>query len=128
MPALDIILQHGTIANHALVDEPNILVESLTVAPAREKKTYKSGAGNTAALGYRDPTLSFDFSGFVKAKLGLTDQHPGTTVAALANYSGAKYGFENTDGTMVYEDPSSDFSPDDPEKVKFKVVQYPFVV
>lgn len=128
MPALDIIIQHGSIANHALVDEPNILVESLTVAPVRDKREYKSGAGNTAALGFRDPKLSFDFTGWVKSSAGLVGQHPGTTVSALANYNGAKYGFENTDGTMVYEDPSSDFTPDDPEKVKFKVTQYPFVV
>lgn len=128
MPALDIVIQHGTIANHALVDEPNILVESLTVAPARDKKEYKSGAGNTAALGYRDPKLSFDFSGWVKTRTGLADQHPGTTVATLANYTGARFGFDNADGVMIYEDSSMDMSPDDPEKVKFKVMQYPFVV
>lgn len=128
MPALDIVIQHGSIANQALVDEPNILVESLTVSPARDEKRYKSGAGNTAAIGFRDPILSFEFSGWVKTKAGLADQHPGTTVASLANYAGAKFGFDNADGVMVYTDPSSDFSPDDPEKVKFKVTQYPFVV
>jgi hypothetical protein len=127
MPAVDIIIQHGTIINHALVDEPNILVESLAVAPVREKKEYKSGAGNTAALGYRDPKLSFDFSGWLKAKAGLANQHPGTTVASLANYQGAQFGFDNADGIMVYEDPSLDLSPDDPEKIKFKVMQYPFI-
>ncbi len=127
MPALDIILTQGTIANHGLVDEPNILVESLTVTPERDEKMYKSGTGATTAYGARDPKISFEFSGWVKAKAGLADQHPGTTVASLANYQGAKNGFDNTMGVMIFKDFSSDQSPDDPEKIKFKVLQLPFI-
>lgn len=127
MPAVDIFIQHGTLASQALEDEPNILVSSLTVTPAREKKSYKSGAGPTKALRFGDPTLSFEFDGYAKSITGLVNQHPGTTVASLANYEGAIYGFDNADGVMVLEDPSREQTPEDPAKVKFKVMQYPFV-
>lgn len=127
MPAVDCVIQHGTIANSGLVNEPNILVQSLTVTPAREKKTYKGGSACTEALRFSDPTLSFDFDGYIKTVAGLADQHPGTTVAALANYTGAIFGFESTQGIMIYEDPSRELTPDDPAKTKFKVMQYPHV-
>ena len=128
MAAVDCTIQHGTITNTGLVDEPNMLVQSLSVTPNREKKVYKGGDGCTKALRFTDdPTLKFDFDGYVAAMAGLTDQHPGTAVASLANYQGAIYGFDNADGVMIYEDPSRERNTDDPAKCKFSVMQYPFV-
>ncbi len=129
MPTVTAILQYGTLpADSALVDEANLLVQSLTVTPAREKKTYKGAATRaTQGVSYTDPTITFDFDCYVGTAAGLATQHPGTLVTELANFAAARHGFDPADGIMVYEDPSDEFSNDDPDKVKFKVVQYPFV-
>jgi len=130
MPDVDAIIQHGTLPDTAtLVDETNLLVQSLTVTPGRELKEYK-GASNRAVQGLSltNPTITFDFDCFVGTAAGLAIQHPGTAVAELANFAAARHGFDPTQGTMVYLDPSDEFSNEDPDKIKFKVTQYPFVV
>lgn len=109
------------------VDEPDVLVNSLTITPSREKKTYKNGLGCTSILQFKDPLLAFAFDGYILNVAGLADQHPGTTVTALANYQTATYGFDPADGVMVYEDPSRECTNEDIAKAKFNVVQYPHV-
>jgi len=128
MPAIDCIIQHGTLEDiDCPVDEPNILVNSLTISAAREKKEYKKGEGCIGALRFTNPTLSFAFDGFIQALGGLTDQHPGTAVISLANYQQDTFGFDPDDGVMVYEDPSRECSNEELAQAKFNVVQYPFV-
>ena len=130
MPNVTAILQYGNLpATGSLVDEANLLVQGLTVTPTREKKLYK-GASNRATQGisYTDPMISFDFDCFIGTFAGLAIKHPGTIVTELANYAGIRHGFDPAQGIMVYEDPSDEFNNEDPDKVKFKVVQYPFVI
>lgn len=130
MPDVDAIIQHGTLPDAAtLVDEANLLVQSLTVTAGREMKEYK-GASNRAVQGISgtNPTIEFDFDCYVGTASGLAIQHPGTVVTELANFAAARHGFDPTQGTMLYMDPSDEFSNEDPDKVKFKVKQFPFVV
>jgi len=126
MPAVNLIEQHGTLTNGTLVDEPNVLVSSLTITPTRTKKEYK-GASATKALRFTDPRISFAFSGTVQAVSGLTDQHPGTAIVSLANFASARHGFDPDDGVIVYEDPSETENGEDPTQLSFTAVQYPFV-
>jgi hypothetical protein len=130
MPDVLAIIQHGTLPDTAsLVDEVNLLVQSLTVTPAREMKEYK-GASNRAVQGISatNPTIEFDFDCFVGIRAGLAIQHPGTVVTELANFAAARHGFDPDQGTMLYMDPVDEFSNDDPDKIKFKVKQFPFVL
>ena len=128
MSATQCIIQHGTLGTiDCPVDEPNILVNSLTLTPSREKKEYKKGKGCVGALRFQNPILSFGFDGYIQNLAGLADQHPGTAVNSLANYQAPTYGFDPGDGVMVYEDPSRECTNEDLAKAKLNVVQYPFV-
>ena len=128
MPAVPCQINYNTPDGYDCpVDEPNVLVNSLTITPSREKKSYKNGLGCTSILQFRDPILTFAFDGYITTLAGLADQHPGTSVTSLANYQGATYGFDPADGVMVYEDPSRECSNEDIAKAKFNVVQYPSV-
>jgi hypothetical protein len=126
MPAVNLIEQHGTLTSTTLVDEPNVLVESLTITPERTKKEYK-GASATKALRFTDPKISFAFSGTVANQAGLADQHVGTSIASLANFSSSRFGFDPADGVIVFEDPSATENGEDPTQLSFTAVQYPFV-
>ncbi len=129
MPAVDAIIQHGNLPSAAtLVDEANLLITSMTVTPAREKKDFKGTNRAIQGISYTNPTLAFDIKAYIGTADGFATQHPGTAVTELANYAGARHGFSADQGTMIYEDPTDDFSNDDPDKISFKVVQYPFVV
>jgi hypothetical protein len=126
MPAVQAFVQHGTLASSALLDEPNVLVTSLTVTPAREEKLYKFG-GVTKVARYIDPIISFAFSGIIKALAGLSDQHPGTSITSLANFAANRHGFDPADGVIVYKDPSTEETGDDPTQISFTATQYPFI-
>jgi hypothetical protein len=126
MPAVSAYVQHGTLTSAALLDEPNILVTSLSITPAREEKLYKFG-GVTKVARYTDPTISFAFSGMVSALAGLADQHPGTSITSLANFATARHGFDPADGVIVYTDPSSEENGEDPTTISFTAKQFPFI-
>lgn len=127
--AVDAIIQYGQLPEEAtLLDEANLLVNSLTITPAREKKLYKGAATRaTQGISYTDPILTFAFDCYVGTAAGLATQHPGTLVTELENYAAARHGFDPEQGIMVYEDPTDELSNEDPDKVNFSVVQYPFV-
>ena len=128
MPAVDPIIKHGLIPDLDMPkDEPNMLVNSLTITPSREKQEFKGGAAQVVGLRFVNPLLTFAFDGYISAVAGLADEHPGKAVTNLANYTGAIHGFDKADGVMIYEDPSREASNDDLAKAKFNVVQYPFV-
>jgi hypothetical protein len=129
MPDVAAIIQHGPLpAGGGFVNEPNMIVEDLTITPQREEKRHKGVSRATEALEYTDPTLVFAFQAKISELAGLSDQHPGTAVESLANYSGAIHGFESTQGIMVYKDPSRQMNTEDPRKINFTVEQFPFVV
>jgi hypothetical protein len=128
MPTPSARLVHGNLPEDiTLLDEPDMLVQSLTVTPAREKSEYKGANRCVQGIEYLNPTLSFQFEAYVSDRTGLCDQHPGTAVADLANFAAARFGFDPTDGIMVFEDPSSVQNLQNPETINFTVVHYPFV-
>src|SRR5688572_22449152 len=121
------IILYGALPEGGLVDEPNLLVQSLTMTPARTKRTYEGGNGATFAVRLTNPLLTFNFRGYISAYAGLADAEPGSEVTDLANYEGTIHGFDPADGVMVYEDPSRELDTENPAQVTFNVVQYPFV-
>lgn len=128
MPAIDAIIQYGIIpATGGPVDEANILVQSITITPAREKKAFKGPNKATQGLQYTDPTIGFAFKAIISNRAGLAIQHPGTAVTELAAFTGIVHGFDPSQGIMVYEDPTDDLTNEDPDMVNFTVTSYPFV-
>lgn len=126
MPSFAAFITHGTLAATSLVEEPNVLVSSLTITPAREEKLYKFG-GITKVARYGDPTISFAFQGSVKALAGLADAHPGTAIAGLANFQSGRFGFDPEDGVTVYKDASAEENGEDPTQLSFTATQFPFI-
>jgi hypothetical protein len=136
MPAFDCNIDHGSLPSGEgcdIVDEIGLLVNSLNISATREKKIFKGSAGCTEGLRYQDPTLTFDFDGYVATAdvaddaSNLSKIHPGTAVASIANYTGAIYGFDPADGVLVMEDPVLQLSNEDLCKAQAKIVQHPFV-
>lgn len=126
--AVDAILQYGTLpADGTFVHEADLLVQSLTITPAREKKLYKGVNRATGGISLTDPTLTFAFNAYVGTAAGLAIQHPGTTVASLANFAGEVHGFDPAQGILLYEEPSTELTNEDADMVKFNVMHYPFV-
>ncbi len=128
MPDVAAIIQHGALPeNVEIINEPNMLVQDLVITPQREEKRYKGGNKATNALQYTDPTLVFGFKAIVSELAGLSDQHPGTVVTDLLNFTAAIHGFEPTQGILVYKDPSRQLNTEDPLMLDFTVEQFPFV-
>lgn len=126
--AIEAIIKHGNLpATGGLVDEPNMLVQSLAVKATREEKMYKGANKATQGVLETDPKLTFEFKAIISAYAGLADQNPGTTVTELANFAAAIHGFDPADGTMIYKDPSRDMDNDNPDMVNFSVLHLPFV-
>ena len=134
MPAVAALIQHGNIPSSTLLDEsnsstPDILVQSLTITAARDEKAYLNASGTTFGLEYRNPTITFAFDGYLSNKtLGLANQHPGTEVTTLANFTVLTYGFDPNDGTMIFMDPNRTETNTEMAKTTFSVKQYPYVV
>lgn len=126
-PSIDAIIQYGEISDIRMVDEPNILVQSLTITPAREKQSWKGGNLAVRALRYTNPIITFAFNAIISTVAGLANQHPGTLVTELANFEGNVYQFDPDEGIMVFEDPSRSLSLENPAETDFSVVQYPFM-
>jgi hypothetical protein len=114
-------------ADVSLLDEPNMLVQSLVTTPSRTKTSYKGANRCTAGLEFTDPLLTFAFDAFVSTRTGLSEAHPGSQVVELANFDAARFGFDPAEGILVYEDPVSTQNLDNPEAIKFNVVHYPFI-
>lgn len=133
MPAVEAIIKYGALSELALLDEPNLLVQSLTITPSREKQEFKGANLAVRALRYVNPMLQFQFNAIIGTgdsagvPQGFADQHPGTLVAGLENYSDEVYGFSAEDGIMVFEDPSRSLTLESEPEVDFSVFQYPFV-
>lgn len=128
MPTPAARIVHGNLPEDiSLLDEADMLVQSLTITPAREKNEYKGANRCVQGVEYLNPTISFAFEAFISERTGLCDQHPGTAVSELANFAAARFGFDPSDGVMVFEDPSTVQNLQDPETISFTVVQYPFV-
>lgn len=129
MPDVTAIIQWGSLPETAsLVDEANILIQSLTITPKREEKRYKGASTRaTEGISLTDPTLTFAFKAYVATETGLAIQHPGTQVTELANFAAAIHGFDPTQGMMIYKDPSRELTIEDPDMISFTVEHLPFV-
>jgi hypothetical protein len=78
-----------------------------------------------------NPQMNMAFSGAILADgagaaVGFANQHPGTTITTLANFSGDIHGFAPEDGKLVYKDPVRSLSEGEEEpEVSFTATQYP---
>jgi hypothetical protein len=127
MPSINAIIIHGDLANLGVVDEADLLVQSLTITPGREKQSWKGANLSIKALRYTNPTLEFKFNAIIGTAAGLANQHPGTAVLSLANFTGNIYSFDSARGVMVFEDASRSLSLESPGETEFTVTHYPFV-
>ena len=127
MPTIAAIIQYGEIGDVRVLDEPNLLVQSIAINPTREKGSWKGGNRATRALSYTDPLLTFQFTGIIVDIDGLCNQHPGTLVDSLENFTGNIYQYDPARGTTVFEDPSRSLSVENPGETEFSVVHHPFV-
>jgi hypothetical protein len=122
------IIKHGNLpATGGLVDEPNMLVQSLSIKAEREEKMFKGANKATQGVLETDPKLTFEFKAIISEYAGLCDEHPGAAVAELANFAAGIHGFDPEDGTMIYKDPSRDMDNENPDMVNFSVLHLPFV-
>ncbi len=121
-------IRHGNVPEtETLVDEPNMLVQSLSVKPEREEKLFKGANKATQGALYLDPKLTFEFKSIISEYEGLCEEHPGMAVSELANFSGAIHGFDPEEGTLVYKDPSRDMDTENPDMINFTILHLPFV-
>ena len=125
---MDAIITHGGAPAGTLVDEPDMLVTSLTITPQRTEGRYRGANKATQFVTETDPILDFQFSAIIGAFSGLCDQEPGTAVASLDNFSDEIHGFDPTDGMLIFRDPSRELSSDEtPDSITFTVTHFPFV-
>ena len=125
---MDAIISHGIIpGTGTLLDEPALLVQSLTITPQRTEQRYKGPNRATQGLTYTDPVMDFAFTGIISEATGLAIQEPGTLVASLANFAAVTHGFDEEDGVLVFRDPSVAKDTDNPDTISFTVTHFPFV-
>lgn len=126
------IIEHGVKPGYDCVDETGLLVKKLDIKPTREyieRKTTNRMVGYVRA---ENPILTMEFSGAIVPDgsgnaIGFANQHPGTTIASLANFQGTGFhGFAPADGKIIYTDPTRSLSDGDEEPmVSFTAKQYP---
>ncbi len=132
MPAVSAILAHGDIPTSQLSDLSEagsvvIAVNSLTITPMRDEKTYTNASGAVFAVEYRNPRIELKFDGYVSAYDGLADEHPGTQITTLTNFTTALHGFDPADGVIVYAECERSLSNDDSARTSFTARQFPFI-
>lgn len=127
MPAPDAIIQYGDIPESSLVDEPNLLISSLTFNPAREKREYKGGEGYVRGVQYRNPMMTIGFQATISTEAGIAIAHPGDEIAELANFESTVHGFDPTVGILILEDPSRELSTENANTLSGTIFHYPFV-
>lgn len=124
---VEAIIAHGSILEGSLVDEPDLLVQSLSIKATREEKMFKGANKATQGVLETDPKLTFEFKAIISEVAGLADQNPGTAVTELANFAAEIHGFDPEEGTLIYKDPSRDLDNENPDMVSFSVIHLPFV-
>jgi hypothetical protein len=125
---MDAIIAHGNVPGAGtLVNEPNLLVQNLTVTPQRTETRFKGPNRATQGITETDPVMDFAFSAIVSTNAGLADGHPGTQVIELENFKGQMHGFHPLEGTLIFRDPSKQKDTENPDQVSFTVTHFPFV-
>jgi len=126
MPAVEAILEHGSIPASGMVDETSLLVQSVTKSATRDEKTYMNASGAVAGVQYRNPILTFAYDCYITEYSGLVVANPGSEVTSLANFTEDTLGFTPGDGTLVFTDPTITESNSESAKMTFSVKQLPF--
>lgn len=131
MAAPAAVVIYGT-ATSPLKDEPAVspvlLVDSLTKTFAYTKTESQNANGTTTYVKYTDPKATLEFTGKIVSNTGLANQTPATTITSLANYSTAEHGFTPSDGLIIYEDPSREYSREqDFITLSFTATHYPYL-
>ena len=127
MPAVQAIIEHGTIPGAALEDETSLLVQSVTKSGSREPREYLNADGCVQGVQERNPKLTFSFDTYITEYSGLAAQHPGTEIVSLANFAVTTLGFVPGDGTIIFRDPVITESNTEAAKMTFTAIQLPFV-
>jgi hypothetical protein len=124
---VEAIIAHGNVPVGTLVDEADLLIQSLSIKATREEKMFKGANKATQGVLETDPKLTFEFKAIISEVAGLADQNPGTAVTELANFAAAIHGFDPEEGTLIYKDPSRELDNENPDMVNFTVIHLPFV-
>src|SRR5687768_7793178 len=113
------IIEHGARPDYDVTDETGVLVNKLSIKPTREYVERKNSDRMVAYVRAENPKISFEFNGIMvgDTATGFADQHPGTSVSALANFAGPIHGFAPEDGKIIYKDPSRELSDTDEPQV-----------
>lgn len=127
MPAPDAIIQYGDIPEATLVDEPNLLVSSLTFNPTRTKREYPGANGAIRGVQYRNPIMSIAFQATISTQAGIAIAGPGDEITELANFESTTHGFDPTVGVLILEDPSQELSTENANTLSGTIFHYPFV-
>jgi hypothetical protein len=125
---MEAIIQHGTVADTAFLDEPDLLLQSLTITPQRTEGRYRGPNKATQLVTQSDPVVDLQFSGIIKDFAGFVIRGPGAAVWAVANYAAEQNGFDPADGMLIYRDPGRELSSDEtPDSINFTITHLPFV-
>jgi hypothetical protein len=125
---MNAIITHGSLPGTAtLVDEPSLLVQSLTITPQRTEARFKGPNRATQGLTYTDPVLDFAFNAIITGTGELATGGPGQLLLDIANFAAITHGFDPEDGILVFRDPSDAKDTDNPDTTTFTVTHFPFV-
>jgi hypothetical protein len=128
--ATQALITHGTLATTDFPsDEANMMVQSSTLTPAKEKREYKSSVtkGGIQAVQYRTATAKLALDSYLTQLAGFAVQEIGTDVATCANLTaiGTAAGIVIADADMFFEDPVISGTVDEAIKFSMTVAVYP---
>lgn len=127
MPAVEAIIQHGTLPSSSLVEETSLLVQSCTFSSSRDTTEYKGANRCVTALEEANPILTIAVSAFITGYSGITILDAGQEITSMANFPSAVLGHSPGDGVMVLKDPSISKTNTETDKWDGTIKQYPFV-
>jgi hypothetical protein len=129
MPAPPARVDYGTFTASDAVNEPNLLVQTVTATSSKEEKWWKDITSDADVLGRASNRgLGYAIKAYVKTVAGFVTQAIGTTVASLQNFATAHRGFDPASGIMIFDEPVDTFNIGDLRQCDFTVKHKPYVV
>lgn len=130
--ATQALITAGTLASTAFpADEANMLVQSATLTPTKEKREYKgaNAKGSVVAVQWRNPTATLAIDGYLTALAGFAVQEIGTSISTHVNWTniGTAAGITVADADAYFEDPVISATNDEQMKLSFKMMLYPSI-
>ncbi len=128
--ATQALITVGTLANTAFPsDEANMLVQSVTLTPAKTKTEYKgaNAKGGVVAVQYRTATAKLALDGFLTSFAGFAVQEIGTDCATHVNLTaiGTAAGIVISAADLLFEDPVISGTNEESIKLSFSMMVYP---